>query len=100
MAACATNNRYLHDNTVVLAEKLAKTLPKGLDQMFYTNSGSESNDLALRLARQYTGNYDILVLDNAYHGHLTSLFDLSTYKFKKGHTGMKPPEHVHVVRID
>ncbi|CAF4938432.1 unnamed protein product, partial [Rotaria socialis] len=50
MGACATNNRYLHDNTVILAEKLAKTLPKSLDQFFYTNSGSESNDLALRLA--------------------------------------------------
>lgn len=39
MGACATNNRYLHDNTVILAEKLAKTLPKALDQVFYTNSG-------------------------------------------------------------
>jgi len=39
MGACATNNRYLHDNPVILAEKLAKTLPKGLDQIFYTNSG-------------------------------------------------------------
>ncbi|CAF1278658.1 unnamed protein product [Rotaria magnacalcarata] len=99
MGACATNNRYLHDNTVILAEKLAKTLPKSLDQIFYTNSGSESNDLALRLARQYTGNYDILVLDNAYHGHLTTLFELSTYKFKKGNIAMKEPEHVHVLPI-
>ncbi len=39
MGACATNNRYLHDNPVILADKLAKTLPKGLDQIFYTNSG-------------------------------------------------------------
>jgi ethanolamine-phosphate phospho-lyase len=39
MGACATNNRYLHDNTVILAEKLSKTLPQGLDQFFYTNSG-------------------------------------------------------------
>jgi len=39
MGACATNNRYLHDNTVILAEKLAKTFPKGLDQIFYTNAG-------------------------------------------------------------
>jgi len=38
MGACATNNRYLHDNTIILAEKLAKTLPKDLEQMFYTNS--------------------------------------------------------------
>ena len=39
MGACATNNRYLHDNTVILAEKLAKTLPESLNQIFYTNSG-------------------------------------------------------------
>ena len=38
MGACATNNRYLHDNTVILAEKLSKTLPKSLEQVFYTNS--------------------------------------------------------------
>jgi 4-aminobutyrate aminotransferase-like enzyme len=63
MGACATNNRYLHDNTVILAERLTKTLPKNLEQVFYTNSGSEANDLAIRLAREYTGNYDILALD-------------------------------------
>jgi ethanolamine-phosphate phospho-lyase len=97
MGACATNNRYLHDNTVILAEKISKTLPKSLEQIFYTNSGSEANDLALRLAREYTGNYDILVLDNAYHGHLTTLVELSTYKFKKANTTMKAPEHVHVL---
>ncbi|CAF3926348.1 unnamed protein product [Rotaria sordida] len=39
MSACATNNRYLHDNTVILAERITKTLPKGLEQIFYTNSG-------------------------------------------------------------
>lgn len=38
MCVCATNNRYLHDNTVILAEKISKTLPKGLEQVFYTNS--------------------------------------------------------------
>jgi len=38
MGACATNNRYLHDNTVILAERIAKTLPEGLEQVFYTNS--------------------------------------------------------------
>ena len=38
MGACATNNRYLHDNTVILAERLTKTLPAGLEQVFYTNS--------------------------------------------------------------
>ncbi|CAF1050302.1 unnamed protein product [Adineta ricciae] len=97
MGACATNNRYLHDNTVILAEKLAKTLPEDLTQIFYTNSASEANDLAIRLARQYTGNYDILALDNAYHGHLSSLVELSTYEFKKFKTPVKIPDHVHIL---
>jgi len=44
MGACATNNRYLHDNTVILAEKLTKTLPKSLEQVFYTNSGLKKHD--------------------------------------------------------
>ncbi|CAF4339458.1 unnamed protein product, partial [Rotaria sordida] len=99
MSACATNNHYLHDNTVILAERITQTLPKGLDQFFYTNSGSEANDLAIRLAREYTGNYDILVLDNAYHGHLLSLVELSSYMYKKMTNQQKMPEHVHVVSI-
>ncbi|CAF0739556.1 unnamed protein product [Didymodactylos carnosus] len=94
--ACETNNRYLHDNPIILAEKLCKTLPEDLHQVFYTNSGSEANDLAMRLAREYTGNYDVLVLDNAYHGHLTSVVELSSYKFKNEKIN-KPKEHVHIV---
>uniref|UniRef100_A0AAA9S9X3 5-phosphohydroxy-L-lysine phospho-lyase n=1 Tax=Bos taurus TaxID=9913 RepID=A0AAA9S9X3_BOVIN len=43
---------------------------------------SEANDLALRLARQYTGHWDVVVLDHAYHGHLSSLIDISPYKFR------------------
>ncbi|CAF1310550.1 unnamed protein product [Adineta steineri] len=97
MGACATNTRYLHDNTVILAEKLSKTLPENLQQIFYTNSASEANDLAIRLARGFTGNYDILALDNAYHGHISTLVELSTYKFKKMKKPTKIPEHVHII---
>ncbi|CAF3625412.1 unnamed protein product [Rotaria socialis] len=97
MCLCATNNRYLHDNTVILAEKISKTLPKGLEQVFYTNSASEANDLAIRLAREYTGAFDILVLDNAYHGHLISVVELSTYIYKRMTNHAKIPEHVHVI---
>ncbi|XP_060053246.1 5-phosphohydroxy-L-lysine phospho-lyase isoform X5 [Erinaceus europaeus] len=43
---------------------------------------SEANDLALRLARRYTGHWDVVVLDHAYHGHLSSLIDISPYKFR------------------
>jgi len=45
------------------------------------NSGSEANDLALRMAYQHTGNKDVITLDHAYHGHVISLIDISPYKF-------------------
>uniref|UniRef100_A0A3B1K380 5-phosphohydroxy-L-lysine phospho-lyase n=1 Tax=Astyanax mexicanus TaxID=7994 RepID=A0A3B1K380_ASTMX len=77
------NTRFLHDNIVRYADRLAATLPKKLSVFYFVNSGSEANDLALRLARQYTGNKDVIVLDHAYHGHLSSLIDISPYKFRK-----------------
>ncbi|KAJ7316441.1 hypothetical protein JRQ81_002603 [Phrynocephalus forsythii] len=77
-----TNTRYLHDNLVDYAQRLSKTLPEKLCIFFFLNSGSEANDLALRLARQYTKHEDIIVLEDAYHGHLTSLIDISPYKFR------------------
>ncbi|KAM9253620.1 5-phosphohydroxy-L-lysine phospho-lyase isoform 2-T2 [Dugong dugon] len=77
-----TNSRYLHDNIVNYARRLAETLPEQLCVFYFLNSGSEANDLALRLARQYTGHQDVVVLDDAYHGHLSSLIDISPYKFQ------------------
>uniref|UniRef100_U3KM93 5-phosphohydroxy-L-lysine phospho-lyase n=1 Tax=Oryctolagus cuniculus TaxID=9986 RepID=U3KM93_RABIT len=77
-----TNSRYLHDNIVDYAQRLSETLPEELCVFYFLNSGSEANDLALRLARQYTGHQDVVVLDHAYHGHLSSLIDISPYKFR------------------
>ncbi|KAM6224209.1 5-phosphohydroxy-L-lysine phospho-lyase [Rhynchocyon petersi] len=77
-----TNSRYLHDNIVDYAQRLSETLPEQLCVFYFLNSGSEANDLALRLARQYTGHQDVVVLDHAYHGHLSSLIDISPYKFR------------------
>ncbi|XP_077444380.1 ethanolamine-phosphate phospho-lyase isoform X2 [Stigmatopora argus] len=59
------------------------------------NSRSEANDLALRLARQYSGSQDIVTLDNAYHGHVTSLIEISPYKFHHKPNASHPP-FVHV----
>lgn len=89
-----TNSRYLHDNIVDYAQRLSETLPEKLSVFYFLNSGSEANDLALRLARQYTGHQDVVVLDHAYHGHLSSLIDISPYKFRNL-DGQK--EWVHVV---
>uniref|UniRef100_A0A7N8Y9L4 5-phosphohydroxy-L-lysine phospho-lyase n=1 Tax=Mastacembelus armatus TaxID=205130 RepID=A0A7N8Y9L4_9TELE len=91
-----TNTRFLHDSIITYAERLAATLPEKLGVFYFVNSGSEANDLALRLARQYTQHEDVIVLDYAYHGHLTSLIDISPYKFRKL-AGQK--EWVHVVPL-
>ncbi len=89
-----TNTRYLHENILQLAQRLTAKMPGGLSVWFFVNSGSEANDLALRLARAYTGQRDMLVLEGAYHGNLTSLIDISPYKFD-GPGGHGAVEWVH-----
>ena len=91
-----TNTRYLDATIVNYAKALISHLPKGLDVCYFTNSGSESNDLALRLARTATGSMETIVLDGAYHGHVSSLIEVSPYKHNaKGGTG--PPDFVYTV---
>lgn len=75
---------YLHPNVARYAEKLASKMPGDLKMCYFVNSGSEANDLALLMARAYTGNYDIIALRNAYHGgnHATmGLTAHSTWKY-------------------
>ncbi|MGH8101517.1 MAG: aminotransferase class III-fold pyridoxal phosphate-dependent enzyme, partial [Chthoniobacterales bacterium] len=57
---------YLHPNVARYAEKLAAKMPGNLTVCYFVNSGSEANDLALLMARAYTGNYDVIALRNAY----------------------------------
>src|SRR5215210_3083677 len=59
---------YLHPNLPLLAEKLASKMPDGLEVTYFVNSGSEANDLAITMARLYTGNLDVVAVRNAYHG--------------------------------
>ncbi|KAH8323655.1 hypothetical protein KR067_005778, partial [Drosophila pandora] len=56
-------------------------MPEPLSVCFFVNSGSEANDLALRLARNFTKRQDVITLDHAYHGHLQSVMEVSPYKF-------------------
>ncbi len=93
-AVLNTNTRYLHENIVRYAERLSATLPDPLRVCFFVNSGSEANDLALRMARAHTGGVDCLVLGSAYHGHLTNLIDVSPYK-SRGPGGAGAPSYVH-----
>lgn len=58
-----TNSRYLHDSMVLCAEKIASTMPAALSVVFFVNSASEANDLAIRLSRDYTGYKDVVILD-------------------------------------
>ena len=91
-----TNTRYLDENVVSYAKDLTSYLSDDLNVCFFTNSGSESNDLALRLARNKTQSKDTIVLDGAYHGHVSSLIDISPYKHNsKGGSG--PPSYVHTL---
>lgn len=77
MARLNTNTRYLTETHVAYAESLASRLPASLDTVFLVNSGTEANELALRLANAHTGHEDILVVENAYHGHTRRLTDVS-----------------------
>ncbi len=94
MSVLNTNTRYLHDAINRYAERLCATMPKPLSVCFFVNSASEGNELALRLARAYTGQRDMIVLEAAYHGHTTSLIDISPYKHD-GPGGKGPPSWVH-----
>ena len=63
-----TTTIYLHPNFALMAQALAKRMPAGLDVTYFVNSGSEANDLALMMARAYTGNQDVIAVRNSYHG--------------------------------
>ncbi len=77
-----TNARYLHDAIVEYAEQLGARLPGELSMCFFMNSGSEANDLALRIARTVTGRRDVLTLEGAYHGNSQTDIDVSPYKYR------------------
>jgi 4-aminobutyrate aminotransferase-like enzyme/Ser/Thr protein kinase RdoA (MazF antagonist) len=96
IAVLNTNTRYLHDNIVEYALRLKEKLPDPLGVFFFVCSGSEANDLALRLAWTYTRRRDLIVIDGAYHGNLSSLIEVSPYKFD-GPGGQGAPPHVHKV---
>jgi 4-aminobutyrate aminotransferase-like enzyme/Ser/Thr protein kinase RdoA (MazF antagonist) len=95
LALLNTNTRYLHDNVVRYAERLARLLPEPLRICYFLSSGSEANELALRLARAHTRREDVIVLEHAYHGHTTTLVDVSPHKFDgPGGGGRRPWVHV------
>ena len=99
MGVLNTNSRYLYAELTDYLSRISETLPERLCVGFLVNSGSEANELAVRLARAFTGMQDMAVVDGAYHGHTGMLIELSPYKFK-GPGGKGSPEPwVHVLPI-
>lgn len=98
MAVLNTNTRYLHENLVKFTEELLRTLPPSLDVAFMVNSGSEANELAVRLAKTYTDGQDMIVSQIGYHGNTNVCVEISSYKFD-GPGGKGALPHIHVVPI-
>jgi 4-aminobutyrate aminotransferase-like enzyme/Ser/Thr protein kinase RdoA (MazF antagonist) len=96
MTVLNTNTRYLHPSILRLAARLGESLPGRLSVCFFVCSGSEANELALRMARAATGGRDVIVVDGAYHGNTQTLVDVSPYKHG-GPGGGGAPEWVHAV---
>ncbi|HFB99949.1 MAG TPA: aminotransferase class III-fold pyridoxal phosphate-dependent enzyme, partial [Phaeodactylibacter sp.] len=91
-----TNTRYLYENLTSYADQLLKHFPKKLNKIFFVNSGSAATDLALRIARTHTGNQNMLVMEEGYHGNTSAAIEVSHYKF--GHQGgMGEPAFTHTV---
>ena len=78
-----SNTRYLHPAQTAFADKVLSKLPDHLQVCFFVNSGTEANELALRLARAHTGAKGMVTPDHGYHGNTTGVIDVSAYKFNK-----------------
>ena len=98
MAVLNTNTRYLHENLVLFVQEILTTMPSKLNVVFVVNSGSEANELAMRIAKTYTGQKDMIVSQVGYHGNTNGCIDISSYKFD-GKGGKGKPPHVHVIPI-
>jgi 4-aminobutyrate aminotransferase-like enzyme/Ser/Thr protein kinase RdoA (MazF antagonist) len=92
-----TNSRFLYEGMTAFAERLAALLPAPLERVFLVSTGSEANDLALRLARAATGRRDVLCIRDAYHGWTTATYEVSTSSVDNPLGALSPPEGVHPV---
>lgn len=98
MSILNTNTRYLNDEILQFAEELLKTFPPELSVLHFVNSGSEANELAMRMAKAMTGEKDIIALEIGYHGNTQGCIDISSYKFD-GKGGKGCPENTHIVPL-
>ncbi|MCU1612654.1 MAG: 4-aminobutyrate aminotransferase [Frankiales bacterium] len=86
-----TNSRFHYSSVVEFSERLAALLPEPLDTVFLVNSGSEADDLALRIALATTGRRDVVAVGEAYHGWTYATDAVSTSEADNpGATGTRP----------
>lgn len=88
-----TTTIYLHPTIALFAEKLASVMPDGLSRSYFTNSGSEANEIAILSSREYTGNAEVIALRNGYHGGTSATMGITAHgnwKFKSN-----PQSNVH-----
>lgn len=93
-----SNTRYLHPAQTAFADKILSKMPDHLQVCFFVNSGSEANELALRLARAHTGAKGMITPDHGYHGNTTGAVDISAYKFNKPN-GVGQADWVELVEV-
>lgn len=93
-----SNTRYLHPSQNAFAEKILSKMPDDLSVCFFVNSGTEANELALRLARAHTGGKDMVTPNHGYHGNTTGAIDISAYKFN-AEGGVGQSDWVHLVEV-
>lgn len=94
LAKLNTNSRFVYQGLAMYAEALVSTLPDPLDTVFFVCTGSEANDLALRISRQVTGRSDVVILDGAYHGNTSAVMEISPNRYK-GPGGRGKPDTTH-----
>jgi 4-aminobutyrate aminotransferase-like enzyme len=88
-----THTRYLNDVVDCYAERLLATFPAEINHLVLTCTGSEANDLALRIAKAVTGRAGFIVTETAYHGNTAAVADVSP----SSRPGQALPPHVRVV---
>jgi len=92
-----TNSRFLYETFPRFAERLLALVPAPLGTVFLVNSGSEANDLALRLARSYTRRNGVIALEGAYHGWTTATAEIGSSTYDASEPGAQPPDGLRLV---
>lgn len=87
-----TNSRFVYELLGTYSERIAGLMPPGLEVVYLVNSGSEANDLALRMARLVTGRQDLITMESAYHGNTALVTEVTPARFRL--TGKPGTTHV------